>query len=62
MVKQGIVKAFPLVVNHEEAQIKPHQIRYWLTPRTRFDAKVSNITSYIIALWAATEKHYVSMK
>jgi len=29
----------------EEAQIKPHQIRYWLTPPDEeFDAKVSNIT------------------
>ena len=56
MMKQGIVES--ISVRHvgrllEEAELKPHQSRYWLTPPEdeEFDAKVKDITGlYISAL------------
>jgi transposase len=49
MVKRGIVKSIsPRHVRRllEEAQLKPHQIRYWLTPPCdeQFDEKVNDIS------------------
>jgi len=49
----------------EEAQIKPHQIRYWLTPRTRnLTRKLATLLSYIIAVGGSNKENaqYVSMK
>jgi len=34
----------------QEAQLKPHQIRYWLTPDEEFDAKVSDITQLYMSV------------
>jgi putative transposase len=56
IVKQGIVESIsPRHVGRllEEAQIKPHQSRYWLTPPLddEFDAKAQNISNlYITAI------------
>jgi len=45
----------------EEAQIKPHQIRYWLTDEVT--RKLATLLSYI-ALWSGNKENaqYVSMK
>lgn len=56
IVKQGIVESIsPRHVGRllEEAQIKPHQSRYWLTPPLddEFEAKAQNISNlYITAI------------
>lgn len=53
MVKQGIVESIsPRHVGRllEEAQIKPHHNRYWLTPPDeQFDAKVHNICNLYLS-------------
>lgn len=53
IIKQGIIES--ISIRHvgrllEEAQLKPHQSRYWLTPPPdeEFDSKVTNITSLYI--------------
>ena len=59
IIKQGIIGS--ISVRHvgrllEEAQLKPHQTRYWLTPPLddEFDTKVGNINDLYIS---AIERH-----
>jgi len=62
MVKQCIVESISRHVGRllQEAQLKPHQIRYWLTPDEEFDAKVSDITQlYMSAIERARRTHRV---
>ena len=53
IMKQGMIES--ISVRHvgrllEEAQLKPHQSRYWLTPPDdEFDVKVENITELYIS-------------
>ena len=59
IMKQGIIES--ISVRHvgrllEEAEVKPHQSRYWLTPPedAEFDAKVEDITGLYMS---AIERH-----
>ncbi len=67
MIKQKIVKSIsPRHVGRllQEAEIKPHQSRYWLTPPPddEFDAKVKRITDlYRTAVEVANQENALSV-